>query len=120
MTHIHAENPFASFHPRFRDSPFRHTGARVGKRFLHAPRFCRTRALCVAVVRRERDAKRHGDLANLDHLRTNPRFRFIGHDISNPLKVREKLDVAQIFCVQNFPMFDGPAFMRDEARPFTK
>ena len=24
---------------------------------------------------------------NLDHLRTNPRFRFIGHDISNPLKV---------------------------------
>jgi len=33
-----------------------------------------------------------GDLANLDHLRVNPRFRFIGHDISNPLKVREKLD----------------------------
>lgn len=33
-----------------------------------------------------------GDLANLDHLRVNPKFRFIGHDISNPLKVREKLD----------------------------
>ncbi len=33
-----------------------------------------------------------GDLANLDHLRTNPRFRFIGHDISNPLKVKDKLD----------------------------
>ena len=33
-----------------------------------------------------------GDLSNLDHLRTSPRFRFIGHDISNPLKVREKLD----------------------------
>jgi dTDP-glucose 4,6-dehydratase len=33
-----------------------------------------------------------GDLANLDHLRTNSRFRFIGHDISNPLKVRERLD----------------------------
>lgn len=33
-----------------------------------------------------------GDLANLDHLRANSRFRFIGHDISNPLKVREKLD----------------------------
>jgi UDP-glucuronate decarboxylase len=33
-----------------------------------------------------------GDLANLDHLRTNPRFRFIGHDVSNPLKVKDKLD----------------------------
>ncbi|HEY1190926.1 MAG TPA: UDP-glucuronic acid decarboxylase family protein [Gemmata sp.] len=33
-----------------------------------------------------------GDLANLDHLRVNPKFRFIGHDISNPLKVRDKLD----------------------------
>ena len=28
-----------------------------------------------------------GDLENLDHLRANPRFQFIGHDISNPLKV---------------------------------
>ena len=33
-----------------------------------------------------------GDLANLDHLRANPRFRFIGHDISSSLKVRDKLD----------------------------
>ena len=32
-----------------------------------------------------------GSLDNLDHLRANPRFRFIGHDISNPLKVREYL-----------------------------
>src|SRR4051812_10127195 len=33
-----------------------------------------------------------GDLANLDRLRANPRFRFIGHDISNSLKVKDKLD----------------------------
>ncbi|AMV22765.1 UDP-glucose 4-epimerase [Gemmata sp. SH-PL17] len=33
-----------------------------------------------------------GDLANLDPFRTNPRFRFIGHDISAPLKVKQKLD----------------------------
>lgn len=33
-----------------------------------------------------------GGLENLDPLRSNPRFRFIGHDISNPLKVRDKLD----------------------------
>jgi dTDP-glucose 4,6-dehydratase len=33
-----------------------------------------------------------GDLANLDHLRTDSRFRFIGHDISDPLKVRGGLD----------------------------
>lgn len=33
-----------------------------------------------------------GDLSNLDAFRANPKFRFIGHDISNPLKVREKLD----------------------------
>ncbi len=33
-----------------------------------------------------------GDLSNLDHLRTNTRFRFIGHDISNSLKVKDKLD----------------------------
>ncbi len=33
-----------------------------------------------------------GDLANLDHLRTNPRFKFIGHDVSNPLKLKHKID----------------------------
>ncbi|VTS03214.1 nad-dependent dehydratase : NAD-dependent epimerase/dehydratase OS=Rhodothermus marinus (strain ATCC 43812 / DSM 4252 / R-10) GN=Rmar_1858 PE=4 SV=1: Epimerase [Gemmata massiliana] len=33
-----------------------------------------------------------GDLANLDPFRANPRFRFIGHDISAPLKVKQKLD----------------------------
>jgi len=33
-----------------------------------------------------------GDLANLDRLRTNPRFRFIGHDVSHPLWVKDKLD----------------------------
>jgi dTDP-glucose 4,6-dehydratase len=33
-----------------------------------------------------------GTLENLDPLRANPRFRFIGHDISFPLKVPDKLD----------------------------
>jgi dTDP-glucose 4,6-dehydratase len=33
-----------------------------------------------------------GDLTNLDAFRSHPRFRFVGHDISNPLKVRDKLD----------------------------
>ena len=33
-----------------------------------------------------------GDLANLDPFRSNPRFKFIGHDISNPLKLRDKID----------------------------
>jgi dTDP-glucose 4,6-dehydratase len=33
-----------------------------------------------------------GTLENLDRLRANPRFRFIGHDISFPLKVPDKLD----------------------------
>src|SRR5205823_6545187 len=33
-----------------------------------------------------------GSLENLDHLRANPRFRFVGHDISNPLKLKDKLD----------------------------
>ena len=33
-----------------------------------------------------------GDLANLDPFRANPRFKFIGHDISNPLKLRDKID----------------------------
>ena len=33
-----------------------------------------------------------GSLENLDHLRANSRFRFVGHDISSPLKIRDKLD----------------------------
>ena len=33
-----------------------------------------------------------GDLANLDHLRDNPRFRFIGHDVSTPLRLKQKVD----------------------------
>src|SRR3954467_14680540 len=33
-----------------------------------------------------------GALDNLDHLRSNPGFRFVGHDISNPLKLKDKLD----------------------------
>jgi dTDP-glucose 4,6-dehydratase len=33
-----------------------------------------------------------GNLENLDHLRANARFRFVGHDTSNPLKLKDKLD----------------------------
>ena len=33
-----------------------------------------------------------GDLGNLDHLRGDPKFKFVGHDVSNPLKYRDKLD----------------------------
>jgi dTDP-glucose 4,6-dehydratase len=33
-----------------------------------------------------------GNLENLDPFRTNPRFRFVGHDISNPLKLRDRID----------------------------
>jgi dTDP-glucose 4,6-dehydratase len=33
-----------------------------------------------------------GGLENLDPFRGNPRFRFVGHDISNPLKLRDKVD----------------------------
>ena len=33
-----------------------------------------------------------GNLENLDPFRANPRFKFIGHDISNPLKLRDKID----------------------------
>ena len=33
-----------------------------------------------------------GSLDNLDLLRMNPKFKFMGHDISNPLIVKEKID----------------------------
>jgi dTDP-glucose 4,6-dehydratase len=33
-----------------------------------------------------------GSLENLDHLRASARFRFVGHDISSPLKLKDKLD----------------------------
>lgn len=33
-----------------------------------------------------------GSLENLDYLRTNPKFTFIGHDISNPLKIPGPID----------------------------
>ena len=33
-----------------------------------------------------------GSLENLDPFRSDPRFRFVGHDISAPLKVKDKLD----------------------------
>ena len=33
-----------------------------------------------------------GNLENLDPFRSNPKFKFIGHDVSNPLKLRDKID----------------------------
>jgi dTDP-glucose 4,6-dehydratase len=33
-----------------------------------------------------------GNLENLDPFRGKPRFKFIGHDVSNPLKLRDKID----------------------------
>ena len=33
-----------------------------------------------------------GRLENIDHLRSNPRFSFVGHDISHPLEVHEPID----------------------------
>ncbi len=33
-----------------------------------------------------------GSPENITHLLTNPKFKLIGHDISNPLKVKEKID----------------------------
>lgn len=33
-----------------------------------------------------------GSLDNLDPFRSDPKFRFIGHDISNPLRIKDKLD----------------------------
>lgn len=45
-----------------------------------------------------------GNLENLDHLRTNPRFRFVGHDISFPLKVNEPLDFILHFASPASPV----------------
>lgn len=45
-----------------------------------------------------------GDLANLDGFRTNPKFRFIGHDVSNPLKVKEKIDIVLHFASPASPV----------------
>jgi hypothetical protein len=33
---------------------------------------------------------------------------------------REKLAVDEVFCVQNYAPFDGPAFMANESKPYTK
>src|SRR5207249_580633 len=33
-----------------------------------------------------------GSLENLDPFRGHPRFKFVGHDISSPLKLRDKVD----------------------------
>jgi dTDP-glucose 4,6-dehydratase len=45
-----------------------------------------------------------GGLENLDPFRANPRFRFVGHDISNPLKVRDKLDAVLHFASPASPV----------------
>lgn len=45
-----------------------------------------------------------GDLANLDGFRTNPKFRFIGHDVSNPLKVKDKVDIVLHFASPASPV----------------
>ena len=45
-----------------------------------------------------------GDLTNLDGFRSHPRFKFVGHDISNPLKVREKLDIVLHFASPASPV----------------
>lgn len=45
-----------------------------------------------------------GDLANLDGCRTNSKFRFIGHDVSNPLKVKDKIDIVLHFASPASPV----------------
>ena len=45
-----------------------------------------------------------GDLANLDHLRGDPKFKFVGHDVSNPLKYRDKLDIVLHFASPASPV----------------
>jgi dTDP-glucose 4,6-dehydratase len=45
-----------------------------------------------------------GDLANLDGFRTNPKFRFVGHDVSNPLKVKDKIDIVLHFASPASPV----------------
>ena len=45
-----------------------------------------------------------GSLANLDPFRDNPRFTFIGHDISNPLKVKGPIDAILHFASPASPV----------------
>jgi dTDP-glucose 4,6-dehydratase len=45
-----------------------------------------------------------GDLANLDGFRTNPKFRFVGHDVSNPLKLKDKIDIVLHFASPASPV----------------
>jgi dTDP-glucose 4,6-dehydratase len=45
-----------------------------------------------------------GRLENLDPFRADPRFRFIGHDISAPLKVKDKLDAVLHFASPASPV----------------
>lgn len=45
-----------------------------------------------------------GRLENLDPFRADPHFRFIGHDISSPLKVKDKLDAVLHFASPASPV----------------
>ena len=36
-----------------------------------------------------------GGLENLDPFRSNPKFKFVGHDVSNPLKLRDKIECVE-------------------------
>jgi dTDP-glucose 4,6-dehydratase len=56
-----------------------------------------------------------GNLDNLDHLRENPRFRLIGHDISHPLKLEGPVD-----CVLHFASPASPVDYRRHPIPTLK
>jgi len=45
-----------------------------------------------------------GSLTNIDGLRANPRFSFVGHDISHPLEVEEPLDAVLHFASPASPV----------------
>src|SRR5207302_5038103 len=45
-----------------------------------------------------------GSLTNIDGLRTNPRFSFVGHDISHPLEVEGQLDAVLHFASPASPV----------------
>ena len=56
-------------------------GSHLCKRLMHEGH----RVICV-------DNNYTGDLNNLEELLDNPRFKFIEHDIINPLEIYEKID----------------------------
>ena len=49
-----------------------------------------------------------GDLNNLEELLDNPRFKFIEHDIINPLEIYEKIDeIYNLACPASPPAYQG-------------